>query len=717
MTGGEPDPGFRYWAFISYSHTDKAWGAWLHKALETYPIPQRLIGMPIAAGTVPARLKPVFRDRDELPTATDLGFTIEEALRQSWSLVVICSPASAQSRWVNEEVLAFQKLGRGERIHCLIVEGAPDAHATPCFPPALAAQMPMHGDAPGEPIGADARPEGDGRTHARIKLIAGILGVPFDKLARREQQRRHRTMFLITCASLLLATLLVVFSVVTITSRRDAESQRTHAEGLVEFMLGDLRKKLEPDGKLATLDAVGKEALAYYAAQEPESLDADALARRARALQQIGEVLNLRGQLDEALGVFKQAADTTAELLEREPDVAQRIFDHAQSVFWVGYIAYQRGDFMVAEPAFNQYKALAEQLVAIDPSNPDWQAEVGYANSNLGTLLYSQGRVQQAAAVFAHELEMAGALSRAKPFDLPRQMRTGQAHAWLADSLFAQGQLADAAAHRLVEVSIYEALLGNDRNQNVVKEALSVAERSHARIVGALGNAELAASQMQRSADIAEELLQVDPENSRWAEISAEASIALAEMLDLVNQHERAEVAAGAAKRLARRLVERDNSVISWQMLSARIALHESEQLWARGDDLGALRLAEGVQQRVASMSTATQLGRERLCLQARAWISIARRNLALGREDEARAAWQSLVELLAPVDSSGEPFQRAYLITGLRALGRESEAARLIEQLAQTGFRERGYITSLAGARRATDESGPGQGPTARSR
>ena len=32
-SSGEP---FKYWAFISYSHHDRKWGDWLHKALETY---------------------------------------------------------------------------------------------------------------------------------------------------------------------------------------------------------------------------------------------------------------------------------------------------------------------------------------------------------------------------------------------------------------------------------------------------------------------------------------------------------------------------------------------------------------------------------------------------------------------------------------------------------------------------------------------------------
>src|SRR5579863_454983 len=66
-------PQFRYRAFISYSHQDRAWADWLHRALETYRVPRRLVGRSTAAGIVPRRLAPVFRDREELASAIDLG--------------------------------------------------------------------------------------------------------------------------------------------------------------------------------------------------------------------------------------------------------------------------------------------------------------------------------------------------------------------------------------------------------------------------------------------------------------------------------------------------------------------------------------------------------------------------------------------------------------------------------------------------------------------
>jgi hypothetical protein len=55
-----PETNFKYYAFISYSHQDKKWGDWLHKALETYRVPKRLVGQEMRDGeTVPARITTV----------------------------------------------------------------------------------------------------------------------------------------------------------------------------------------------------------------------------------------------------------------------------------------------------------------------------------------------------------------------------------------------------------------------------------------------------------------------------------------------------------------------------------------------------------------------------------------------------------------------------------------------------------------------------------
>lgn len=193
------DQQFKYWAFISYSHADEEWAKWLHKSIETYQVPRKLVGRDTANGPLPKRLFPVFRDRDELPGASDLGGKIQEALKTSRSLVVICSPKSAVSKWVNEEVKAYKMLGRADHVLCLMIDGepnvAPDSGLLECFPRAVRFQVGAAGEIieePAEPIAADARPGKDGKANALFKLLSGVMGVGYDELRQREKQRQRR---------------------------------------------------------------------------------------------------------------------------------------------------------------------------------------------------------------------------------------------------------------------------------------------------------------------------------------------------------------------------------------------------------------------------------------------------------------------------------------------------------------------------------------------
>ena len=215
---------FKYWAFISYSHRDEEWAQWLHKELETYRVPRRLVGRATPLGPVPRRLFPVFRDREELPGSADLGGNISGALERSRTLVVVCSPRSAASRWVNEEIKTFKALGREARVLCLIVDGEPNATDFPeageleCFPPALRYRVRADGTLTEdrvEPIAADARKGKDGRENSKLKILAGLLGVGFDELRQREQQRVRRQRLRIAAASLG-ALVLLVFAYVAL---------------------------------------------------------------------------------------------------------------------------------------------------------------------------------------------------------------------------------------------------------------------------------------------------------------------------------------------------------------------------------------------------------------------------------------------------------------------------------------------------------------------
>lgn len=185
-----------YKAFLSYSRADDRAANWLHRALDTYRTPRALVGEESTFGPIPPRLHPIFRDRTDMSGGGALSDRIESALGESEALVVLCSPASAQSVWVNQEVERFIALGRGARIFPVILDGEPECGdaARECFPPALRGKGLLAADLR-DIKAANGRRIGDGREMGKLKLIAGLLGVPLDRLIQRER-RRQRTAFM-----------------------------------------------------------------------------------------------------------------------------------------------------------------------------------------------------------------------------------------------------------------------------------------------------------------------------------------------------------------------------------------------------------------------------------------------------------------------------------------------------------------------------------------
>jgi hypothetical protein len=226
---------FKYRAFITYSHDDGQIAERIHKGIESYRIPRSLVGQPGRDGPVPQKLFPLFRDRAELSSSPDLSAVIREALAQSAYLIVLCSPAAAKSRWVNQEIIEFKRLGRADRVHALIIDGEPDAGSAErqCYPPALRFAVGADGRVdegkPVEPLAADMREEADGKHDAKLKLIAGLLGIPFDALRRREAiaaRQRRRNVQLIGLALVLLAGSAALASYVAYTKSGIADQRQ-----------------------------------------------------------------------------------------------------------------------------------------------------------------------------------------------------------------------------------------------------------------------------------------------------------------------------------------------------------------------------------------------------------------------------------------------------------------------------------------------------------
>jgi tetratricopeptide (TPR) repeat protein len=399
----------RYRAFLSYSHRDAKWGTWLHKALESYRPPKQIVGTVTARGPVPKRLAPVFRDREELASATDLGTLLNEALRQSACQIVICSPSSARSKWVNEEILAFKRLGREDRIFCFIVGGEPNASDDPahadeeCFPPALRYKLGADGNLSTvrtEPIAADARPGKDGRNNAKLKLIAGLLGVGFDGLRQREQRRRQRQLFAIASgaiAGMVLTSGLATVALIaraqaqrqTVIAKREAETARQTTAFLVDlFRISD---PSEARGNSLT----AREVLDRGAARVETQLAREPVIQ-ATLMDTLGTVYMGLGLYAQAKPLLETSASKRRKLGPAETPAL------AVSLSHVGNLLTQRAEYPGAEAAYREAIALQKALP------PDQRDDAALARTlfGLGQELGAQGRSAEAERSFREALAL-----------------------------------------------------------------------------------------------------------------------------------------------------------------------------------------------------------------------------------------------------------------------------------------------------------------------
>ncbi len=291
----------RYWAFISYSHRDAAFGRRLHRRLENYALPRRLVGRDTAQGAVPKKLAPIFRDREELPAAHDLSTEVRAALKASRSLIVVCSPSSAASQWVGREIEVFRELHPGRPILAAVRDASRRT----------ASQSPARHRPRRRPDRAAGRrfpPRPDGEQLGLLKLVAGIIGLGLGRAhpARRASPQPARD------------------------GRHGGGAGRGDSDGRVDGLRAERKVRSGPAAgrsrgtgrihahrssrqaqrrRTAGRDDGGQRAGAQiYSDKDLSKLPVDSLERRARIFHAMGEDDETRGDHDAALAEFAKRA-------------------------------------------------------------------------------------------------------------------------------------------------------------------------------------------------------------------------------------------------------------------------------------------------------------------------------------------------------------------------------------------------------------------------
>ena len=230
-----------YDAFISYRHseTDQFVAENLHRKLEAFRLPKSIVKQ--RGADCKKKIERVFRDRDELPLATNLADPITEALQNSEFLIVICSPRLLQSQWCKKEIETFISMHGRERILAVLVEGEPEES----FPPELLyREREITGDdgvtriikEPVEPLAADVR----GRSKREIlkkmdeellRLAAAMFQCGYDDLRQRHREQKMKKLLTASlAASAVFLTFGAISTTMAIRIQAQKEEIRTQAE-------------------------------------------------------------------------------------------------------------------------------------------------------------------------------------------------------------------------------------------------------------------------------------------------------------------------------------------------------------------------------------------------------------------------------------------------------------------------------------------------------
>jgi len=567
-------------AFISYSHQDESWARWLQHSLESCRIPKRLVGEEGEFGPIPERLLPVFRDREDLSSASDLTAQIQRELANSDTLIVICSPAAAASRWVNEEITYFRQLGKGNRILALIVEGDPDARdgGQNCFPAAL---QESRDGTPREPLAADVRRYADGKYLSRLKIVSGVLGIRLDELRQRDAQRRTRNRILYAVAALFLAVVIGWLMNSVVTARLTAKVQRANTEDLLSFMLGDL-ERLDPIEGLESISPENQDQVRMAEQLGFKNMDNDTLAEQALAWRKTGIDLKWEGELEAAMEQFKNSRAAIIDLHQREGNTPRALFELGQSEYYVGEVYVQMGEMDLAQQYWSHYGALTRRLLNTEPNNPRYVMELSYTLMNLGALEMTRpmpdvSKSLELLQVAVQYNQMALVLDSGNPEyrgSLMNQL------AWLADAWIEKCALGNALKVRQQTVDLRREMVSRNPGDADQQRELAITLGGLAGVQQQIGLNDFAIASLEEAVEVLNSLHQAGPENVglEWDALYRE--VRLARLLITLGVFEQA---AGIINPMASRISELSNTELNkdhFFAVEATLFLLDQARLW-----------------------------------------------------------------------------------------------------------------------------------------
>ena len=463
----------------------------------------------------------------------------------------------------------------------------------------------------------------------------------------------------------------------------EARKRRSQADALIGFMLGDLRKKLEPVGKLDILDDVGTKALEYMSSLDAKTLTADELARTSKALYQLGEVRSKQGNLNAAVVAFQKALALANEAHQRSPDDPTNALAAGTAHFWVGQAFMLKGDIASALREMKEYQRVGDELASKYPTNKEYQLERSYGHSTVARALEMSGDLNGSVDEFRITEKIKQTLAAANPNDTDRAADLALTLNNLGSVLEDLGRLTEARQYYEREFAIRDSLVRLDPKHATWKDRLGNSHSYMAALLESLGDSDGALAHGSAALQIYRDLTAHDAANTQWRRNAAISFQHQADVLRVRGHVADALAAAEAAEAEIAAVLSVDPHRASWRNDQATIQTTHARVLHAAGRDEAARAKAE------AAVATLTVVDR------TEAKINLANAHIVLGdataAHDRAAAerSWRSAALLVEPYVSRGDPKLGAVYAQALIRLGRVGDARPVIDAVHRTGYRQ----------------------------
>ncbi len=515
-----------------------------------------------------------------------------------------------------------------------------------------------------------------------------------DRLQWIQEAPRRRVRRLVIAGAALVMLLAGVKYTVDLRSERtaaqvaeaDANRRRGQAESLIGFMLGDLRSKLEKAGRLELLEAVGGQAMTYFASVPAASLTGEELSQRVQALYQIGAVRLQQDDFAAARAAFEESLDAARQLAARDPGNTDWQVRLANAHFYAGLVRQREDDLPGAMRELSAYRDIAAALHQRDEANQAWALELSYAHGGVAFIQERLGDLEGARTALELALAMKERIA-ARDSGVDRQLDLAVAHNRLGAVLGKLGQINAAFDHYRADLAIRRRQAVADPANMALPTGLFVA-------LDYLGAAHEDAGDLTAAMVLYEEshalmvpLALSDPQNAKWRRDVTVAERRLGDVLLARGQVTRARdrylvsaaamrpIAAGAPTDLNR---QQDVAKVETGLAAAELAGGQLDA--ARASAARAERVLLPAFERKPDADLATLIGTARLVA-----ADVAARS---GQAAVARRLRESALQTVRSVSGTRETSTRAVEARALLALGLVDEARPIVDDLDRLGYR-----------------------------